>query len=91
MKKIGSKNKIELEHTVADLEIGEKGIIEELSFVEIPLPLMEMGCIPGKEVTLIQFSPLKDPLYIQVNGSHFAIRRETAEKIILAKRLCDEL
>jgi len=77
-------------HTVADLHRGEKGIIEELSFNEIPLALMEMGCIPGKEVTLIQFSPMKDPLYIHVNGSHFAIRRETAERIILAKRLCDE-
>lgn len=78
-------------HTVADLHRGEKGIIEELSFDEIPLALMEMGCIPGKELTLIQFSPLKDPLYIHVNGSHFAIRRETAERIILVKRLCDEL
>lgn len=78
-------------HTVANLQRGEKGIIDQLSFDEIPLALMEMGCIPGKEVTLIQFSPLKDPLYIDVNGSHFAIRRETAERIILVKRLCDEL
>ena len=78
-------------HTVGDLHRGEKGIIQELSFEKIPLALMEMGCIPGKEVTLIQFSPLKDPLYIHVNGSHFAIRRETAERIILVKRLCDEL
>ena len=78
-------------HTVANLQRGEKGIIDQLSFDEIPLALMEMVCIPGKEVTLIQFSPLKDPLYIDVNGSHFAIRRETAERIILVKRLCDEL
>lgn len=76
--------------TVADLLVGEKGIIESLSFTEIPLALMEMGCIPGKEVTLVQSAPLKDPLYINVNGSHFAIRRETAERIILEKRLCDE-
>lgn len=78
-------------HTVANLHRGESGIIEKLAFDEIPLALMEMGCIPGKEVTLIQFSPMKDPLYIHVNSSHFAIRRETAEKIILVKRLCDGL
>ncbi|MEI6866616.1 FeoA family protein [Flavicella sp.] len=78
-------------HTVADLHKGEKGIIDKLSFEEIPLALMEMGCIPGKEVTLMQISPLNDPLYIRVNGSHFAIRRETAEGITLVKRLCDEI
>ncbi|MDG1504255.1 MAG: hypothetical protein P8Q27_06855 [Flavicella sp.] len=33
---------------------------------------------------------MKDPMYIHVNGSHFAIRRETAERILLTKRLCDE-
>jgi ferrous iron transport protein A len=52
---------------------------------------MEMGCIPGKQVTLIQRAPMNDPLYISVNGSHFAIRKETAERIILAKLLCDEI
>jgi len=88
---LGVINSKALIHTIADLHRGEKGIIEELSFEEIPLALMEMGCIPGKEVTLIQFSPLNDPLYIDVNGSHFAIRKETAERIILVKRLCDEL
>lgn len=77
-------------HTVASLQIGEKAVIEKLDFEEVPLALMEMGCIPGKEVTLVQVSPLNDPLYIQVNDSHFAIRKEAAERIILAKRLCDE-
>ncbi|WP_139957492.1 FeoA family protein [Flavicella sediminum] len=77
--------------TVADLKKGEMGTIENLSFDEIPLALMEMGCIPGKQVTLIQRAPMNDPLYISVNGSHFAIRRETAECIVLTKLLCDEI
>jgi ferrous iron transport protein A len=76
--------------TVADLQKGEKATIEELAFDEIPLALMEMGCLPGKQVTLVQAAPMKDPMYIHVNGSHFAIRRETAERILLTKRLCDE-
>lgn len=77
--------------TVADLQKGEMGTIENLSFDEIPLALMEMGCIPGKQVTLIQRAPMNDPLYISVNGSHFAIRKETAERIVLTKLLCDEI
>lgn len=67
--------------TVADLRIGEKGIIEHVCLNNIPLKLLEMGCMPGKEVELIQIAPLKDPLYIIVNGSHIAIRKEVAQLI----------
>ena len=67
--------------TIASLHIGELGYISEESLDEIPLKLLEMGCLPGAEVELIQLAPLKDPLYICVNGSHLAIRKETASKI----------
>ena len=71
--------------TVATLEIGEKAFIERLCIENIPLKLLEMGCLPGIEVQLIQRAPLQDPLYIKVNGSHLAIRKETAEKITIVK------
>ncbi|MCF6181249.1 FeoA family protein [Lutibacter sp.] len=67
--------------TIADLKIGECGIIEDFSLNAIPLKLLEMGCLPGQEVELLQVAPFKDPLYIKVNGSYLAIRIETAEKI----------
>ena len=67
--------------TVADLQIGEKGIIEHVCLNDIPLKLLEMGCMPGKEVELVQIAPFNDPLYIIVNGSHIAIRKEIAELI----------
>ncbi len=51
----------------------------------VPLKLLEMGCLPGECVELIQKAPLKDPLYIRVNGSHLAIRIETASQIIITK------
>jgi len=71
--------------TIANLRIGEKAFIEKLCLENIPLKLLEMGCLPGIEVQLIQTAPLNDPLYIKVNGSHLAIRRETAEKITVVK------
>jgi ferrous iron transport protein A len=40
-----------------------------------------MGCLPGNEVSLVQIAPFQDPLYLNINGSHLAIRKETAEKI----------
>ncbi|MFM1877228.1 MAG: hypothetical protein RLZZ241_94 [Bacteroidota bacterium] len=69
--------------TVADLKRGEKGIIKEFSNENIPIKLLELGCLPGNEVELIQVAPLRDPLYINVNGSHIAIRREMASRIAL--------
>ncbi|QNM85387.1 ferrous iron transport protein A [Polaribacter pectinis] len=71
--------------TIASLHIGEIGYISEESLDFIPLKLLEMGCLPGAEVQLVQIAPLKDPLYICVNGSHLAIRKETAAQIIILK------
>jgi len=71
--------------TIASLHIGELAYISEESLNKIPLKLLEMGCLPGAEVELIQLAPLNDPLYICVNGSHLAIRKETASKIQIIK------
>jgi ferrous iron transport protein A len=72
-------------NTIASLHIGEMGYISEESLDSIPLKLLEMGCFPGAEVRLVQIAPLNDPLYICVNGSHLAIRKETASKIKILK------
>lgn len=71
--------------TIATLHIGEVGYISEDSLDFIPLKLLEMGCLPGAEVQLVQIAPLKDPIYICVNGSHLAIRIETAAQIKILK------
>ncbi|WP_117879477.1 FeoA family protein [Aureibaculum luteum] len=79
--------------TLADLIVGEIGIIDDIPIDSVPLKLLEMGCLPGKQVELMQIAPLKDPLYIKVNGSHLAIRKETASliKVTKIKNLCDIL
>ncbi|WP_291965464.1 FeoA family protein [Maribacter sp.] len=72
-----------METTVADLKRGQKGIIKEFTQDLLPIKLLEMGCLPGNKVELVQVAPLKDPIYINVNGSHIAIRREMALHIAL--------
>ena len=52
---------------------------------DIPLKLLEMGCLPGNEVTLLQIAPFSDPLYLNINGSFLAIRKETAALIQIEK------
>ena len=69
--------------TVADLRHGQKGIIKEFTEHTLPIKLMELGCLPGNSVELLQVAPLNDPLYINLSGSHLAIRRSLAELIEL--------
>ena len=67
--------------TLAQLQRGQKAIIKDFNIDVIPLKLLEMGCLPGNEVEILQVAPLGDPLYINVNDSHVAIRIETAREI----------
>ncbi|HEA23563.1 MAG TPA: ferrous iron transport protein A [Pricia antarctica] len=69
--------------TVAQLKRGQKGIIKEFADDILPIKLMELGCLPGNAIELVQIAPFKDPIYINVNGCHIAIRRETAMLIEL--------
>ncbi len=64
--------------TGAHLKRGERGIIKEFSVDNVPLKLLEMGCLPGNEVELVQTAPFRDPRYLNINGSHVAIRKEMA-------------
>lgn len=67
--------------TIHSLKKGEKAIILEFDLDTVPLKLLEMGCLPGNTVELLQIAPLGDPLYLNINGSHLAIRIETAKEI----------
>ena len=71
--------------TIADLKKGERGIITDISSDGIPLKLLEMGCLPGNIVKLIQVAPFADPIYLDINGCHLAIRKETAALILIEK------
>jgi ferrous iron transport protein A len=70
-----------LQNTIHTLKKGEKAIIKDFDIDLIPLKLLEMGCLPGSEVELLQIAPFGDPLYLDINGSHVAIRIETAREI----------
>ena len=69
-------------HTTLNiLKKGEKAIIKDFDVDAVPLKLLEMGCLPGNQVELLQIAPFGDPLYLNINGSHVAIRIETAKEI----------
>ena len=47
--------------TIADLSKGERGVITDCSSNGIPLKLLEMGCLPGNEVTSVSYTHLTLP------------------------------
>jgi len=70
---------------LADIQRGERVLITDVSSIHIPLKLLEMGCLPGNYVELVQVAPFHDPLYLNINGTHLAIRKETATHILIKK------
>ncbi|WP_460220530.1 FeoA family protein [Psychroserpens sp. MEBiC05023] len=69
--------------TLADIKRGQEAIIIDVSSNHIPLKLLEMGCLPGNSVELLQTAPFADPMYLNINGTHLAIRKETAIHILI--------
>ena len=72
-----------MQTTLAQLKKGQKAIIVDFDSKIIPLKLIEMGCLPGNTVELLQTAPFGDPLFLNINDSHLAIRLETAREIFI--------
>ena len=66
------------------LKKGQSARITDINIDEIPLKLIEMGCLPGNDIELIQIAPMGDPLFFNVNDSKVAIRRKTASAIYIS-------
>jgi ferrous iron transport protein A len=68
---------------LSELQIGERGIIHSFKNDEIFLKLMEMGCIPGENITVAQIAPLGGPISFLVAGYQLSLRVEEAESIFI--------
>ena len=77
-----------MQTSIVQLKIGQKAIIKDFDIDEIPLKLIEMGCLPGNLVEILQIAPFGDPLFLNINDSFLAIRLETACKIQV--EICNE-
>ena len=70
--------------TIDDLKIGQSGVIDRVGGEgALRLRFLDMGLIPGTNVTLEKVAPMGDPIQIQVRGYELTIRREDAQKITL--------
>ena len=70
-----------IKRKLSELKAGQKGIIISFTNNDLFLKLMEMGCLPGEEITLEQVAPLGDPISISVSGYSLSLRLNEAEHI----------
>ena len=65
------------------LKKGQMAQISDINIDEIPLKLIEMGCLPGNTIQLIQVAPMGDPLFFNINDAKVAIRKKIAQEIYI--------
>ena len=49
------------------LALGQRAIIKSIETDKLPLKLMEMGCLPGNEISLLNLAPFQDPMYLKID------------------------
>jgi ferrous iron transport protein A len=68
---------------LSELAIGHKAVILSFEKDDIFIKLMEMGCVPGEIVKVIQIAPLGDPISIAVSGYNLSLRLSEANNIFI--------
>lgn len=66
---------------LSKVKTGTKVKINSFENHEIILKLMEMGCLPGEEITVWKKAPFGDPIYILVAGYSLSLRLDEADQI----------
>lgn len=68
--------------TICDLEIGQSAVISVVGGEgALRQHFLDMGLIPGIEVTLIKYAPMGDPMELMVSGYSLTLRLADAARI----------
>ena len=68
--------------TLKDLNIGESAVINTVGGEgALRQHFLDMGLIPGEEVTLVKFAPMGDPMELQIHGYELTLRLDDAKQI----------
>ncbi len=67
---------------LADLEVGDRAIVSDLELAPtVAEHLMNLGFVPGLEVTVARSGPGGDPRVYRVEGTEVAMRRDISRHI----------
>lgn len=68
--------------TLKDIKIGESAVISQVGGKgALRQHFLDMGVIPGAEVTVVKFAPMGDPMELQIHGYELTLRLDDAAKI----------
>lgn len=68
--------------TLRDLAIGKSAVITAVGGEgSLRQHFLDMGIIPGAEVTLMKYAPMGDPMELRIHGYELTLRLADAEKI----------
>ena len=68
--------------TLKDLEIGASAVIDTVGGEgELRQHFLDMGIIPGAEVTLEKYAPMGDPMELRIHGYLLTLRLADAAQI----------
>lgn len=68
--------------TLKDLKIGESAVITKIGGEgALRQHFLDMGVIPGAEVTVVKFAPMGDPMELQIHGYELTLRLADAAQI----------
>ena len=70
--------------TLKDLELGASAVITAVGGEgSLRQHFLDMGVIPGVEVTLMKYAPMGDPMELRIHGYELTLRLADAEKITI--------
>lgn len=68
--------------TLKDLKVGENAVITTVGGKgALRQHFLDMGVIPGAEVTVVKFAPMGDPMELQIHGYELTLRLADAGQI----------
>ena len=68
--------------TLKELQIGKSAVVDTVGGSgALRQHFLDMGLIPGAEVTLVKLAPMGDPMELRIHGYELTLRVEEAEKI----------
>ena len=76
---------------LSEIRPGSTARILSFENNDLFLKLMEMGCVPGERVKVVQVAPLGDPISIIVSGYSLSLRLNEADNIFVEEEITQNI
>jgi len=69
--------------TLDQLKIRQSAVVKEFTDDFLSLKFIEMGCLPGEIVKVVNIAPMGDPIAIEVSGYVLSLRKQEASTVVV--------